>query len=158
MVSSQVHAFGRDPDNQMSWEKKGKQSELGANCELFFKKVQDRVAVLAQDSATRIAFENTYAYLKEEKDEQGQRLIVCHTDIKIVSDTAKFRVRVDEQYRWVCFDDVADSFTCAHKWSECEKAKEDALKADDVVDSSIYLRGSLIDGNMCVIKTIYRKK
>ena len=113
MMSNQVYAFGEDPDNQMAWEKKGKQSELGANCELFFKKVQDRVQSLAQDASTRIAFENTYAYLKTEKDEQGQSLIVCHTDIKIMSETAKFRVRVDEKFRWVCFDDVADSFTCA---------------------------------------------
>lgn len=139
------------------WEKKGSQSELGSRCELFFNQISFKMSTLSNDPNLTIQFDNPYAYLSQEKDEQGIRKIVCSTDIKVFSERAQFDVRVDDKFRWVCSDENKDSMTCGHTWSDCVNAKGKAQAASDVIDTSIYLRGSLFDGNMCVIKTIYRK-
>ncbi|WP_374078217.1 hypothetical protein [Bdellovibrio bacteriovorus] len=144
--------FGKPSKRVLNWSKKGTVQELGERCEKFLGNIEARKKEIAKNQKVELKYKNfTYSWSRD-LQENGQAKIICRVEIHSELPDVKIESKIEKKFFWVC-DNKDSAGICAHYMSECEAARDEALRDPEVLDSTIYFGGSLLQGQICEIVT-----
>jgi hypothetical protein len=144
--------FGKPSGRVLKWSKTGTAQELGQQCEHFLNNIETRKNNIAKEMPLVLKYKNyTYSWSNEVQAD-GRAKINCN--IEIHSELAEVKVQMHKvkDFFWTC-DDDRSAGPCAHTMSECERVRDEALSGENVLDSRIYMGGSLLQGRICTVVT-----
>ncbi len=145
--------FGKPSERVLNWSKRGTAQEMGDRCQKFINQIEARKSEIAKARPVVMNYKNfTYRY-SQDLDENGHAKIVCQVELHSEIPDVKFDSQSVKRFFWVCQEKNSHG-PCAHAWSECEAARDEALLDKDVLDATIYVDASLLQGNMCEIATV----
>lgn len=144
--------FGTPSKRVLNWSRKGTTKELGEKCEKFLQNIEDRKNEIAKSKNVVLKYKNfTYSWSRD-LEENGQAKIVCNVEIHSELADVKVVPQTSKEFFWVCENEQSAGI-CRHYMSECEQARQEALKGVNVLDATIYMGGSLLQGVICTVAT-----
>jgi hypothetical protein len=132
--------FGTDSGRVVEWRKKGTLDEMGQGCEKFINRIEERKNEILKSQQTR-------------QIQDVQCKIELHSELPDV----KFEHKMIKRFFWVCDDDSSGGI-CGARMKDCVAARDQALQDPEVLDATIYLDASLLQGRMCEVVTVKFKK
>lgn len=148
--------FGRPSDRVVMWSKSGSIDDLGSRCEIFIKNIQSRAKKMPNSQNMVLDYRNfTYSWTQK-IDKNGRADIRCNVEIHSENANYRFKFKAVTKKLWVC-ENKDDAGICRNYFSDCEKAREQALKDPSFLDVTIWRDGSLLQGNMCTVAGIVLK-
>lgn len=145
--------FGKPSGRVLNWSKKGTVAELGERCEKFINHIEARKNEIAKSKKVELKYKNfTYSWSRDIQAD-GRAKIICNVELHSELADVKFDSRIAKKFYWVC-ENKDSAGVCAHYMSECEAAREEALRDGEVLDATIYLGASLLQGQICEVATV----
>lgn len=144
--------FGRPSGRVINWSKKGTVEDMGERCEKFIANIESHKNEIAKHRKLDIKYKNFTYYRSNEIESNGRAKIVCGIEIHSELPEVKLESRIYKNFYWVCQNESSNGI-CHHTMSECEAARAEAEKGADVLDATIYMDGSLLQGVICTVTT-----
>lgn len=144
--------FGTPSGRVLEWSRKGTVQEMGERCEKFINEIDARRAQIAQRRNLDLKYKKFTAQWSNEIQADGRAKIICRIELHSELPEVKIEGKKFKNYNWVC-DDENSPGICRHYMRECEEARREALKGEDVLDATIYLGGALLQGMTCTVVT-----
>lgn len=142
--------FGTPSERVLVWSQTGTVQELGERCEGFITQIENRKQDIAKSMAIDIQYRNfTYRWSNEIQSD-GRAKIICRVELHSELENVKLEFKTVKKFNWVCENKNSEG-VCAHYFDECEAAKLEALKGENVLDAAIVKGGALFQGQTCNI-------
>lgn len=145
--------FGRPSGRVLNWSKKGTVEDMGERCEKFIANIEAHKNDIAKHRKIDIRYKNFTYFWSRDIQPNGRAKIVCNVEIHSELPNVKIEGRIYKNFYWTCENESNKDFTCHHTMSECEAARAEAEKGQDVLDATIYMDASLLQGVICTVAT-----
>lgn len=144
--------FGKPSGRVLNWSKKGTVAELGERCEKFITAIENRKNEIAKSRKIDLKYKNfTYSWSNDIQAD-GRAKIICRVELHSELPDVKLESKTVKNLFWVCENENSGGI-CRHYMKECEALRDQALNDKDVIDSTIYMGGSLLQGTICTVAT-----
>lgn len=145
--------FGRPSDRVVRWSRMGTVQELGERCEQFIRGIDERRNEITKSQNFDLKYKKfTYSWSNEIQAD-GRAKIICSVELHSELPEVKLETKKFKDFFWVCENEDSAGI-CRHYMRECEAARVEALKGENVLDATIYRGGSLLQGNICTVATV----
>lgn len=145
--------FGTPSERVSHWFKKGTVQELGERCDKFIRNIDERKKKITENIPLDLAYKKFTYRWSDEVQPDGRAKIVCSVELHSENAQVKLPGTVEARFFWTC-ENESSSGLCLHYVKECEDARDEALKGEDVLDARIQFGASLLQGVICEVATV----
>jgi hypothetical protein len=149
--------FGTDSGRVVEWRKKGTLDEMGQGCEKFINRIEERKNEILKSQHVVLKYRNFTARLMRDPQTRQIQDVQCKIELHSELPDVKFEHKMIKRFFWVCDDDSSGGI-CGARMKDCVATRDQALQDPEVLDATIYLDASLLQGRMCEVVTVKFKK